>query len=249
MARAGDRIYVLSGSMLEEASIAAKIEGMLFGVKIAEAQELVRATIDANEKRVDVKLNSKVIEATAPLKELLKDKELLAGAEAHIKNVDVHLEPMGIEVSVHVGEKKIDFSRIEMSDKPYYINHDGRELASVTFPSAKAVAVKIEEISGGMNIELSSAVSVKVATKLAELSNVIADFGGDILDEVVTIDITGAAPKFEGGEQFKVASGQVSITSKAANSTLVVQEGQCLEFQDGMSEHWLLNGSAGACRF
>jgi len=222
----------------------------LFGVKIGQAKKLVRVTVDANEKHVNVAVNTSIIDATAPLEEILKDNELLAGAQAYMKQVDVHLEPIGIDLSVHLGEKKLDFSRIEMSDKPYYINHDGKELASVVFPGAEAIAAKIEEASGGMDISLSSGVSIKVATKLAELSNIMADLGGDLLDEVVTIDISGAAPKFEGREeQFKVASGQVSITSKAANATLVVQEGQCLEFTDDMSEHWLLNGSAGACRF
>ncbi len=205
--------------------------------------------MDAANKKLSIELEMNGLEAYVPFEFFLADKELSAAQLSQLKNLSLHLEKIAAQVTIMPEADKVVFDRIAVSQNPYTLKHDGATLIEVNFPKIQEIEAVISKFSEGAKIEFSAGASIAVMTQFKGIEDIIGSVPKGFADETMEIELIGAAPVLSGLEnQLEMTKGEALVKSRAANMSVAVPLGQCVEFKDVGAEFWIEEMIVSDCR-
>jgi hypothetical protein len=256
--------YRMSVGVSSPLLIEADVGGDPLRLSVKAAAQLISVEADPAAPRLDVAFSSAGAELSAPLALLAGDDEVACPPDVPDCEPEPSLDLEGTLTLIappagarlHIGsDEAIVFEGVHL-DGAAEARLDARRIASLELGAAPSgsFGLTLTDAQDALRIAVTPSARLLMDLDLAPLASQGLEIPSALVSERLEVKLDGSSPTLDVREdgQLEVISGRLSIDSRAANKTLVVNAGQCLVGPEDEPteepEHPLEVLEAGACR-
>ena len=237
--------YTVALSVLQAIHVVLGMDDEDMSLKLGVSEPTIAITADGTAKALSMDLDLAAIDVSVPgsmfegetcTYDEMTGEEFCESEDTMDGELALHLGGASVSMALTSGsdDDTITITNAGLGDSTTTVSYDGQQVIGLDLnPShGRRMDISLTSLEEMMELAIDPALVLKVALNLANAPDMVEDAPEFMLDEEMTISLTGANPTMTMGDHgVRVESGTLLMTSTSTQD-VVIEAGMCIEMGD-----------------